>query len=92
MEVRRGCRVNNAQAPAWRMTRVTRVAMVKASEVTRFICHVCRYSFATHSLENGYDIRTIQEHTGHEKVRLTMISTRVLDRGLPGVRSLMDGL
>jgi len=72
------------------LQRTVKEAARKAGIQKRVTCHTFRHSFATHLLQNGYDIRTVQELLGHKDVRTTMIYTHVLQRGGLAVKSPLD--
>jgi site-specific recombinase XerD len=74
------------------LQKAVKLASRRAQLTKRVSCHTLRHSFATHLLENGVDIRTVQKLMGHKDVKTTEIYTHVMQKGLDSLSSPLDSL
>lgn len=82
--------IRRHHVPERSLQHAVRIAAQQSGVPKRISCHTFRHSFATHLLQHGYDIRTVQELLGHKDVKTTMVYTHVLNRGGFAVRSPLD--
>lgn len=74
------------------LRKAVKVAAINGGIDKNVTCHTLRHSFATHLLQRGADIRTVQEQLGHTDIRTTQIYTHVIEHGANGVRSPLSDL
>jgi len=86
----RSCSMVRHHVSPTTLQRTLKIAVRKAGIAKQVTLHTFRHSFATHLLQNGYDIRTVQELLGHDNVQTTMIYTHILGKGGFAVRSPLD--